>query len=274
MGFTGALAFLILGSSAVEFKANLRARLLPEIFTHLSYAEQDVEAGKLRAALAHSDVVLLQGVVRVHVAFDGVDARREADCMAAVKAGIAAWQDAVAPETEFKLVDDPTGAEVQVTFVPRLTMDGKPVGGHTHWRRAVKALGDGTYSASVTATVTLVVDSPSGRPMNDGQMRQAATHEFGHILGLDDSERAGDVMGSLNMRKPVVAPRPEEMEALTEIRDAARSIRARAVLLTEDHGNAGSSVKIVTSGEQFSLEGGPVVPNPRVTYNGVGASGK
>lgn len=233
MGFTGALALLVLGASAIEFKADLRARLLPDVFTHLSYAAQDVDAGKRQQALAHSDVVLLKGTVRVHVGFDGVDSRRQADCLAALKAGIDGWRDAISPETEFKIVDDPA-ADVQVTYVRHLTVDGKPAGGRTQWRRAVRALGDGTYSSSVTATVALVEERPDGRAMNAGQLRQAATHEFGHILGLQDSPRAGDVMGALDLRKPVLVPTPEEIEALAEIRDEARSIRARALALTED----------------------------------------
>ena len=232
-GFTCALALLVLGASAAEFKANLRARVLPDLFTHLSNGDRNVEEGNPQAALACADVVLLKGVVKFHVAFDGIDPRRQAACSAAVTAGIAAWVAGLDSDTRFELVDKAEDADVRVTYVRRLEIDGRAVGGRTQWRRAVKSLGDGACSAVVTATVHLVADCPDGRAMSASQMRQASCHEFGHILGLQDSPRQGDVMGPLELGKPVAVPSLEEVEALIEIRDEARQLRGKALALVE-----------------------------------------
>jgi hypothetical protein len=115
---------------------------------------------------------------------------------------------------------------------------GMQVGGHTQWRRAVKAIGGGRYAGSVTATVQLIADCPNGRAMNSNQMRQAACHEFGHILGLDDSSQHGDVMGALDMRRPVTKPSPEEISALAAVREEGRRLRTRALAFAGDENTA------------------------------------
>ena len=55
-------------------------------------------------------------------------------------------------------------------------------------------------------------------------MRHAAMHEFGHVLGLDDSPREGDVMGPLDIDHPVSAPSALEVQTVLSFRAQAQQI--------------------------------------------------
>ena len=54
-------------------------------------------------------------------------------------------------------------------------------------------------------------------------------HELGHVLGLNDSPRVGDIMGPLDLRKPVTTLGVDEVQALRDIRESAAEIRRQAL---------------------------------------------
>jgi hypothetical protein len=218
---------LALASSAASFSSGLRARVLSDLFTHISYGEKGLEEGRWQVAVAHSDAVLLPSI-KVFVDYGDIGADRRTDCLAAIQKAFVCWREGTSAETEFALVDNAAEANVQISFVPQLSVNGRPAGGYTQWRRSVKISGSGDCTTTLTATMQFALNQPGGKPMNVEQMRQAAAHEFGHILGLQDSSHRGDVMGPLDLGKPAVAPQVEETQALLEIREEARRLRARA----------------------------------------------
>jgi hypothetical protein len=59
-------------------------------------------------------------------------------------------------------------------------------------------------------------------------MTQALLHEFGHVLGLTDSPRVGDVMGPLRLDKPATRPTEAEVLSLLQLRSQATSLLAQA----------------------------------------------
>jgi hypothetical protein len=56
-------------------------------------------------------------------------------------------------------------------------------------------------------------------------MKHEIMHEMGHILGLEDSDRVGDLMGPLDVNHPVSGPKSYESEAVYELRSQADRIR-------------------------------------------------
>ncbi|MEQ1933145.1 MAG: matrixin family metalloprotease, partial [Fimbriimonadaceae bacterium] len=101
-------------------------------------------------------------------------------------------------------------------------------GGFTSWQRQILRFENGSYQAKLAASVQLRTITPQGKPMSLAQMRHAAMHELGHILGLDDSPDQGDVMGPLDLSRPVIEPKSDEIAELLKLRKDAQEIRTRA----------------------------------------------
>jgi predicted Zn-dependent protease len=63
-------------------------------------------------------------------------------------------------------------------------------------------------------------------------MRHEMMHEIGHVLGLEDTESTGAIMGPLDMNRPVSRPLPHEVKAVWDIRLEASRIRKDALAQT------------------------------------------
>jgi hypothetical protein len=59
------------------------------------------------------------------------------------------------------------------------------------------------------------------RPMPFEVIRHEACHELGHVLGLDDTNIVGAVMGPLDLNRPASGPSDAEVEAVRLVRTEA-----------------------------------------------------
>jgi hypothetical protein len=100
-----------------------------------------------------------------------------------VAAAFAAWARAGVP-MRFRLVDDSARADVRVAWTDRFA---EPISGRTVWSR------DDRWWM-VDANVTLALHHSDGAPLDADQVRAIALHEVGHLLGLDHTADAANVM--------------------------------------------------------------------------------
>ena len=101
----------------------------------------------------------------------------------AVRAGFGVWTHAGVP-VRFEFDADSTNAEVTVKW--RIQFEVERTGQtDLRWDE------NGSIQA---ATVTLATFDPKGRPMDTDDIRVVATHEVGHVLGLDHSKDSTDIM--------------------------------------------------------------------------------
>lgn len=245
-----ALAVALVPASALATRDH---RILSDIYVHLERGRLSVDSGRWQEASAQCDAILLPGAIRYEVQFEGRSIHAEGRARRAIEDAVAMWSD-VADDVvfeevtgqEFGWADFPRlpgsrsrriAAEVVIVFSPDGRRGNSPAAGHIAWRRWVGALPQGGFGARVQARIDIRTELPGGQvPMNLAQMRHAVAHEIGHLLGLDDSPRVGDVMGPLDLSRPALEPSFEEILALRELRAAARQIRLRSLLAALSEG--------------------------------------
>ena len=100
-----------------------------------------------------------------------------------VRHAFEAWQQAGIP-VRFTFVADSVGSDVHVTWIDRFT---DPISGKTLWSR------DDRWWI-VDADITLALHHRDGDPLDAAQTRAIALHEIGHLLGLDHTTDAANIM--------------------------------------------------------------------------------
>jgi len=197
------------------------ATLLPELAKHRDFAQRAASSGNAQALQAAVEVLAVKQItyrLPADVSATGKQAFQEA---------IQQWEHYLGRDITFVEAFNFQKADVIVTFEKTLGENGKHYGGFTRWKRAINRDSAGRYIASVDATMQIRSVQPNGKPMTVEQMRHAVMHEIGHVLGLDDSAKVGDVMGPLDLSRPVFAPKADEVSQLKQMRAEVRALRAQ-----------------------------------------------
>ncbi len=197
------------------------ATLLPELAKHREFAQRAADAGNADALRAATDVLALKKVT-YRLPENTSPLGRQA-----VLEAIQQWERYLNRDVLFVEAFKFEPADVKVTFETSLSGNGQHYGGYTKWKRSITQDKLGRYSAAVDAKMQIRTVQPNGKPMTLEQMRHAVMHEFGHILGLDDSPKVGDVMGPLDLNKPVVNPKADEVDQLKKLRAEVRALRVQ-----------------------------------------------
>lgn len=220
----------LVASSASAWVVSKPTSLLPEVTKHMEQARENLQSGYLDVAAAHVEVVLVGDEVTYNLKCEGLNESRQALCEQAFLYAANTWETALGGSVHFRRVDDPATAQVSVRFMPNVTMKGEAVAGYVNWKRTIRMDHSHVAEASFKADLQLRACTLNGGRMPIAAMKHEAMHELGHVLGLDDSDREGDIMGPLDVDHPCAKPLPREVEAVRELRDEAQHIRAEALV--------------------------------------------
>jgi predicted Zn-dependent protease len=205
------------------------APLLDEVTTHLHEAQKCFDKGTFELAAAHADMVLVDSDVSVFVKFQNVPQNIQPSALKAMDEAFKGWEEALRDSIKFTLSKDEENADVVIRFKPDVRMGREPVAGFANWKRVIDKDADGKIVSKFTSDLQIRVMTLSFKPMPLESMRHEIMHELGHVLGLEDTEGTGDIMGPLDMNKPVAKPKANEAKAVWDIRSAATKIRQEAM---------------------------------------------
>ncbi|HXH62477.1 MAG TPA: matrixin family metalloprotease [Fimbriimonadaceae bacterium] len=207
-------------------------RIQDRLYDHLDHAETAFMEGHAHEAEAYVEMVLLKREITIYVNAANVPGEMKEDASRALHDAAINWEDALGRQVHFRFVPFP-GADVTVRYADEMRYDGKEAAGLVTWSRQVMDLGSDQYQYQVSATMTLRTASPRGGEMNYRQMLNAAGHELGHILGMEDSGRQGELMGPMRLDRPVERPTSKETQSLLALRQQADVLLQQ---ITGDHG--------------------------------------
>jgi hypothetical protein len=215
----------VLGSQASGY----RAQILPDMLQHLDCARSCARKGEFEAALAHTDIVLLNHQVKVFVTPGTADRDMGSLCLQSLAGATTMWEEAIGGDLRFIEAKTEREADIVVRFDGNVySSRGEEVGGTVNWTRTIITDSTGTKGV-VKAQIKVRTRVPGGGNMSFEQMRHVACHELGHVLGLGDSPRIGDVMGPLDLRRPATVLSVDEVQALRDVRESASEVRRDAI---------------------------------------------
>ena len=190
---------------------------MPEMSRYLELAEQAADSDNPSAGVSYTDLVLLAHRLAVYI--------EPGEGRETIASALKKWQSTLNDAVEFSIVERLADADITVLWRDDLTLAGQPIGGYATWRRGVVE-GRPQFSATIQVRTT----QPNGRQMTMAQLFHVACHELGHILGLADAGKLGQIMGPLDLRSPVNGPSKDEIEQLMNLREEALEVRRRALM--------------------------------------------
>lgn len=205
------------------------APLLPEVESQMDKAYNCMNARSLGEAVAHAELVLVGQQVTYSLRFSDMSTQAQKRCTDAFVGAAKSWESELEGSVHFRQSADPATADVAVSFKPCIEMRGQEIAGYVNWKRTITTSGTGDIKWKYHANMQIRTVNVDQAPMSFESMRHAAMHELGHVLGLDDSDQQGDVMGPLNVRCPVTAPKPHEVMAVHDLRIRAEQLRDDAL---------------------------------------------
>jgi hypothetical protein len=204
------------------------APLLPEIQHHIADAQAAIERGDFGVARGHAQAVLLGDELTYEVSFVSTSETERPNCMKALDAALAVWQREMTDTLRFREVEHGDHPEISIVFKPSVLMGQEQVAGFTNWQRRIDMDGSKWIDTTFHADMQLRTRDLDYKPMSFEAMRHEACHETGHVLGLDDSEHRGDLMGPLEIAHPVNGPTALEAASVRNLRDEARRLAGEA----------------------------------------------
>ncbi len=210
--------------------------ILPEVDRHISAARLDLQNKAYDSARGHAEAILVGEELTYDVTFISTNGADQNNCLKALNNSLAIWEKDLGGTVHFREVSHEEHPQICVIFKPAVLMGQEQVAGFTNWKRGINMEGSRLVETNFHADMQLRTRDLDFHPMSFEAMRHEACHEVGHVLGLDDSPRHGDLMGPLDLCHPANGPTALEASTVRNLREEAHRI--------EDDARAQQAVKL------------------------------
>lgn len=207
----GGCSLLLLSSLAIT---QLSPLLLPQVHETYEQSERAVQDGQYHMALALMKGTLYSDGVTIGIEGD------HAERTAIVREAAQGWNQALEGDSPIRLVSMRENPQVIVKWVPQVPAEGSHTLGLIKMRKEFR-WNTTRHEVGIKGTI-YVATQPPGSPLSRSEQVDVVMHELGHLLGLDDCGDLGPLMGPLERGKPVGAPTPAEVAAVTGLRRMVR----------------------------------------------------
>jgi hypothetical protein len=194
----------------VAGRADATATLSSDSLHLLDAASRQAEHGERSRARAGLEALLLSDGITIGMDGSGVMNH-------AVERGVRVWSERLR-NCPFHFTNSSASA-IKVRFVDDIE-GGGDLQGQLHIHRLVK-WGRDHASYRVEGTIE-IRDNADGRQLHPDEVSAVVEHELGHLLGLDDEDEPGVLMGPFVPGRPVDGPTDEEVEILENFRAGVR----------------------------------------------------
>ena len=203
----------------------------PELREQLRMALVEMAFGDPNRARAHASIAALPERLSVYLDTRTVGGFRGEEMAAWARESLGLWNDA--GSTHFQETFNRAEADIVVEFKDTIRGRQGVYAGYNSTRRTAR-YGSFGVKTSLSAYVEISNRAPGGGLTTKEQVCKAVAHEFGHVLGLEDSGDSSDLMGPVPVRGASAVLDPRSRRALNELDSRARAIMNSAPKAVED----------------------------------------
>lgn len=169
-------------------------------------------------------LALLHGVIYNDGVEVGIDSSGQSPNSAArqgLDQALATWEKSLAGDNPIRLVGASAKADVLIKFVEKVPRSGHDALGLIELKKKY-SWNRSRYEIDIQGTI--YIQTHFNRvPLTSAQYTEVIAHELGHLLGLDDLDQPGQLMGPMVLERPVNGPNARETYAVQAIRYQAKT---------------------------------------------------
>lgn len=202
--------------------ADFSLAISPFLKQHLSIALLELAFGDPNKARSHARIAAMPERLNVYLDASQVPAERGEQLTSWARESLNLWS-----ETGSTLIEetfDKAQANVVVVFSDVVNGRRGVLAGYNSTQR-ISRYGGGISTTTISSLVEISNRAPGGGLTTQNQVRKALGHEFGHILGLQDSKDVNDLMGPVPIRGASTFVDSRSSRALQEL-----TLRANAII--------------------------------------------